>query len=189
MTVADEQVDVCDESGQVVGTATRAEMRAGRLWHRTVFIAVVTSDDRVWVHRRADWKDVWPGRWDVCFGGVLGAGEGFDAGAHRELAEEAGIEVAVLEPIGGGAFEHPDCREHARVYLARSDDPCTCPDGEVAEALLVPLADLAAWAAAHPVVADSEALVLPALLRLDGPGASPGAGPGPDPGPSPSLPR
>ena len=185
MAVADELVDVCDEDGRVVGTATRAEMRAGRLWHRTVFIAVVTSDDHVWVHRRADWKDVWPGQWDVCFGGVLAAGEDFEAGAHRELAEEAGISVAALEPIGGGTFEHADCREHARVFLARSDDPCTCPDGEVAEALLVPLAELAPWAGGREVVADSAALVLPALVRLgsDGPtGSSPPSASPPRPG-------
>ena len=64
-------MDVLDEEGRVVGVATRAEVRAGNLWHRTVFIAVVTPDDEVVVHQRADWKDVWPSHWDVCFGGVV----------------------------------------------------------------------------------------------------------------------
>ena len=51
------------------------------------------------MHRRAEWKDVYPGYWDVCFGGVLGAGEAWDDAAHRELQEEAGID-APLELLG-----------------------------------------------------------------------------------------
>ncbi|MEN9507404.1 MAG: hypothetical protein RI958_3330, partial [Actinomycetota bacterium] len=35
-----ELVDVVDDDDRVVGTVTRAEMRAGRLMHRAVFIAV-----------------------------------------------------------------------------------------------------------------------------------------------------
>ena len=61
--------------GAVVRLATRAEMRAGNLRHRSVAVVVVTSAGEVVAHRRADWKDVWPGRWDVCFGGVVGVGE------------------------------------------------------------------------------------------------------------------
>ncbi len=170
MAAADELVDVCDETGRVVGTATRAEMRAGRLWHRTVFIAVLTTDDRAWVHRRADWKDVWPGWWDVCFGGVLAAGEGFVDAARRELAEEAGITGVDLAAVSTGRYEDEACREHAAVYVARTDAPCTCPDGEVAEALLVRRDDLAAWVAGRRLVPDSAALVLPHLL---GAGAGP----------------
>jgi len=42
----------------------------------SLYVLVVSLDGRrLLVHRRADWKDVWPGRWDVCFGGVAGAGE------------------------------------------------------------------------------------------------------------------
>jgi 8-oxo-dGTP pyrophosphatase MutT (NUDIX family) len=166
MAAADELVDECDETGRVVGTTTRADIRARRLWHRTVFIAVVTTDARVWVHRRADWKDVWPGWWDVCFGGVLGAGEAFEEGAVRELAEEAGITEVPLARLGGGTFTDETGREVAEVYLARTDEPCTAPDGEVTEARLVALVDLPGFLAGHPVVPDSTSLVVPHLLAL-----------------------
>ena len=49
-----ELVDVVDEHDRVVGTVTRAEMRARRLRHRTVFVLVVSSDGRLLAHRRSD---------------------------------------------------------------------------------------------------------------------------------------
>ena len=86
-------VDIVDESGRVVGTVTRAEMRARNLRHRAVGVLVRTAGGDVVVHRRSDWKDVWPGYWDLAFGGVLQPGEDWIDGARRELAEEAGIEA------------------------------------------------------------------------------------------------
>ena len=69
----DELVDLVDEDDNVVEVVTRAEMRARgeRARHRACYVAVLTSSDELVVHRRADWKDVYPGYWDVCFGGVL----------------------------------------------------------------------------------------------------------------------
>jgi 8-oxo-dGTP pyrophosphatase MutT (NUDIX family) len=163
---ADELVDVLDDRGGVVGVATRAEMRAGNLWHRTVFVAVLTAADEVVVHRRADWKDVWPSRWDLCFGGVVAAGEPWAGAAARELAEEAGVEVAVddLRLLGEGRFDHPLVRERYRFYLVRSNGPFSFADGEVAAVERVPRSALAAWCAGHELVPDTGAVVVPALL-------------------------
>jgi isopentenyldiphosphate isomerase len=158
----DARVDVVAEDGSVIATATRREVRAANLLHRTVFIAVLDGQDRLVVHRRADWKDVWPSRWDVAFGGVVDAGEGWSDAAARELAEEAGVEVA-LEHLGSGRYEDDAVREVAEVYLARSDGPFTFPDGEVAESARVALAELDGWLAAHEVVPDSVTIVVPLL--------------------------
>ena len=109
-------MDVVDAGGTVVGRATRAEMRAGNLRHRTVFIAVVTGDGAVVAHQRADWKDVWPSRWDVAFGGVVAVGESWDEAARRELAEEAGID-APLEPVGVGRYDDGEVVEIAHLFV------------------------------------------------------------------------
>ena len=145
---------------------TRAEVRArgAAARHRACYVAVLTSADELVVHRRADWKDVYPGYWDVCFGGVLGAGEAWDDAAHRELLEEAGVDVP-LELLGIASWEAPDARLNGRVYLARSDGPFTCPDGEVVEVAAVPLAGADEWLAAHDVCPDSVDLVVPRLPR------------------------
>ncbi|MCB0972291.1 MAG: hypothetical protein KDA97_12360, partial [Acidimicrobiales bacterium] len=63
-----EQVEVVDLDGTVVDVVSRARMRRERLRHRCTYVVVVDSDERLVVHRRAEWKDVWPGRWDVAFG-------------------------------------------------------------------------------------------------------------------------
>lgn len=172
MTVADELVDLVDEDDRLVEVVTRAEMRArgAAARHRACYVAVLTSDDRLVVHRRADWKEVYPGYWDICFGGVLGAGEAWHDAARRELAEEAGIELAPEEVVelGRAAWSATDTNLNARIYLARSDGPFTCPDGEVVEVATVPLADLDGWLAGRDVCPDSIDLVVRHLPTLDG---------------------
>jgi 8-oxo-dGTP pyrophosphatase MutT (NUDIX family) len=159
---ADEPVDVVDEHDRVVDTVPRSEIRARRLRHRAVYIAVVTSSGALVVHRRADWKDVYPGYWDVAFGGVLGAGEGWDDAARRELAEEAGIE-APLRELGRRQWADDDNPVVGRIYRADHDGPFTFADGEVTDVATVPLGELGAWLAGRHVCPDSVALVLPLL--------------------------
>lgn len=160
-------MDVVDDLGTVVATTTRREVRAANLLHRSVFVAVVDEGDRVVVHQRADWKDIWPGRWDIAFGGVVDAGEAWEHAAARELAEEAGIAPALVH-LGSGRYEDASVREVAEVYLARSSGPFTFPDGEVAASDRVPLADLGPWITEHDLVPDSVAIVLPHLIELVG---------------------
>jgi 8-oxo-dGTP pyrophosphatase MutT (NUDIX family) len=161
---SEELVDLVDDADRVVEVVTRAEARArgAAARHRACYVAVLTSSEELVVHRRADWKDVYPGYWDVCFGGVLGAGEGWEEAAHRELREEAGID-GPLELLGVVSWEAPDARLNGRVYLARSDGPFTCPDGEVVEVAMVALPALDGWVRAHDVCPDSVDLVLPRL--------------------------
>lgn len=166
---ADEPVEQLDEEGNVVGLVTRAEMRARRLRHRCTYVVVVDDRDRVIVHRRAPWKDVYPGYWDVAFGGVCGVGadgvgEPWVAAARRELAEEAGLTNVALWPLGAVRYEGDDGSILGQVYVTRSRDPITCPDGEVSEVARVPLAELADWVGAHRVCTDSATVVVPLVL-------------------------
>lgn len=167
MSAGAEPVEVVDEDGTVLRLVSRAEMRAANLRHRSVAVAVVTGDGELVAHRRAGWKDVWPGRWDVCFGGVAGVGEEWRAAATRELAEEAGIAVApgALREIGRGSYADDDVSAHIRVYLTTHDGPFHPADGEVAELVLVPLTDLAPWVRGHDLCPDTAALVVPLLAR------------------------
>lgn len=95
---ARELVDVIDDQGRTVATVTRREMRERRLPHRCVYILVFNQRGELFIHLRTATKDVYPGHWDVAIGGVLAAGETFDAGAIREVHEELGVEAAV-EPL------------------------------------------------------------------------------------------
>lgn len=154
--------------GTVLRVVARAEMRARRLRHRCTYVIVVDRSERLVVHLRAPWKDVWPGRWDVAFGGVVGVGEDWGAAARRELLEEAGVDAG-LQALGGGAYDDADVSVLGQVYLARHDGPFTFPDGEVVASDRVPLDDVAGWIAAHEVCPDSLALAVGAFGALAAP--------------------
>ena len=172
-SAAAELVEVVDLAGNVERIVTRAEMRAERLRHRCTYIVVVDEHERLVVHQRAAWKDVWPSRWDVAFGGVVGVGEDWGAAAHRELLEEAGVEAG-LQELGGGAYDDHDVSVLGRVYLARHDGPFTFPDGEVQQADRVPIDEIEIWLQGRQLCPDSLSLAAVALAELASPG---GAGP------------
>ncbi len=165
---AEERVEVVDEAGNVLDVVPRSVMRAERLRHRCTYIVVVDLHERLIVHQRAQWKDVWPGRWDVAFGGVVGVGEDWGDAALRELREEAGVEAG-LQALGGGTYDDFDVSLLGRVFLARHDGPFTFPDGEVLQADRVPLDEVERWIAGRDLCPDSLSLAARALGALAGP--------------------
>jgi 8-oxo-dGTP pyrophosphatase MutT (NUDIX family) len=160
---SDELVDIVDECDNVERVARRSELRRLNLRHRVAFVAVRSSRAEVLVHRRSDTKDVWPGWWDLAVGGVVTAGETYDAAARRELAEEIGLTGVEPERIGEGSYEDGDVQLLARVYALVHDGPFTFVDDEVVEAHFVTLDELRRRIAVDSYVPDSVALVLPLL--------------------------
>jgi isopentenyldiphosphate isomerase len=87
----DEQVDLIDEQDRVIGRAGRRQVRRANLLHRGVGVVCRNSAGQIYVHRRTDSKDVFPGMYDASVGGVVASGERYQDAARRELAEELGI--------------------------------------------------------------------------------------------------
>lgn len=156
-------VEEVDAAGAVTGLVTRAEMRTRRLRHRSVFVAVVSENGQLLVHRRADSKDVWPGWWDIAVGGVVGPGESWEIAAERELTEELGVVGAKLAVLGDGAYEDDHVRLVARAFVCRTDGPFAFVDGEIAEAHWASWPQLQEWLSAKRFLPDSLALVLPRI--------------------------
>lgn len=156
-------VDIIDQFDAVVGTVSRARMRAENLRHRGVGIAVLRGDDKLLVHRRAEHKDVWPGYWDVAAGGVVEAGETYDQAARRELVEELGIEDVTLHPLGLARFEDTDVRVLTHCYFVRFDGEVRFNDGEVVEARWVSPEQYREMLAMHPFCPDSATMFPPML--------------------------
>ncbi|MFJ8084436.1 NUDIX domain-containing protein [Streptomyces sp. NPDC096205] len=88
---ADEILDVVDEHDQVIGQLPRGEVYTRGLRHRCVFIQATDAEGRIFVHRRTATKLVFPSLYDMFVGGVVGAGETYDAAALREAEEELGV--------------------------------------------------------------------------------------------------
>lgn len=159
-----ELVDLVDEHDVVIGTITRAEMRATDAWHRAVYLIVQRGDGAVLIQQRSFAKDFAPGAWDIGAGGVVGAGEAYDDAAERELAEELGVTGVPLEPLGPVRFASVDgLRLHGRAYRVRHDGPFSFDDGEVLRTEWVTVDELAALLAVRPFVPDAPALLLPFL--------------------------
>ena len=135
---ASETIDVVDDEDRVVGKATRREMRERNLLHRAVYIFVVNPLGEVFVHRRTATKDVYPGYWDVCVGGVVVAGETYDAAAEREIAEELGIVGAPARLLGKLRFEDAGTRVHGAVYAAAHGGPFVLQAEEIISGAFVP---------------------------------------------------
>ncbi|MFE7274532.1 NUDIX hydrolase [Streptomyces sp. NPDC057623] len=91
MSAADEILDIVDEQDRVVGQSPRGEAYAKGLRHRSVFIEARDARGRLFVHRRTPTKLVFPSRYDMFVGGVVGAGESYDDAALREAEEELGV--------------------------------------------------------------------------------------------------
>jgi isopentenyldiphosphate isomerase len=125
-----ELVDVVDAEDRVVGRATRAEIRARNLRHRATYILVFNARGQLFVHQRTATKDVYPSYYDVAVGGVVSAGESYDQGARRELAEELGV-TAVPRPILKFQYEDAANLVNGRVYSCAYDGPLTLQAEEI----------------------------------------------------------
>ncbi|WP_285748279.1 NUDIX domain-containing protein [Lentzea sp. NBRC 105346] len=153
--------------GEVVGEVSRVRMRAENLWHGCVVIVVRSFDgSRVYVHKRTDTKDIFPGLYDCAAGGVIDAGETPDDAAAREVKEELGVE-APLTPLFRTIYVDSDTRYHAWVYEARSEGPFTHQPEEVAWGGWMPFEELKAKLAdpGWPMVPDGRAIALEWLRR------------------------
>jgi isopentenyldiphosphate isomerase len=135
---ASELVDVVDAEDRVVGRASRGEVRARRLRHRATYLLVFNGRGELFIHLRTATKDIYPSYWDVAVGGVVGAGESYDAGARRELAEEVGIRDAVPEPLFGFVHEDEANLVNGRVYRVTWDGPVVLQAEEVVRGEWVP---------------------------------------------------
>lgn len=144
--VPDERVAVYDPEGAVVGAAPRSVVRRENLWHAASSIVVRQGAGRIYVHRRTETKDLFPGLLDVAAGGVVLAGEDPAAGAVRELEEELGIRVpdgsGSLVPLGAVPYADRHTRYHAHRFVVQWSGPVRWQPEEVAWGEWVQLAEV-----------------------------------------------
>ncbi len=135
-----ELLDLVDESGCVVGTASRFECHAGCSHaHRAVHVFVKNSAGAIFLQKRARTKLIQPGRWDTSVGGHLASGESYEDAAARELLEELGVR---LDDAGGACafrrlhdyvWRSPVETEHVRTFELACEGPFTLQAEEIDE--------------------------------------------------------
>lgn len=167
----DELLDVCPHPDRdPVAVIERAACRALGITTVAVHLNAFTPDGRLWVARRAEHKQIDPGRWDNLVGGMVSADECEEAALAREAQEEAGLDLAGLALVRGGRL--PVARivpegyqsEILQVYDATlpAGAAPTNQDGEVAEIALRSIGDVLAEIERDAFTLES------ALVALDG---------------------
>ena len=139
---AEEMTDLVDEDDRVIGRAPRSEVRRRNLLHRGVGVLCRNSAGDVYVHRRTDSKDVFPGMYDAFAGGMVASGESYEEAARRELAEELGVVGVELRPLVKQRYRGLDLQTWNTVFEVVWDGPIVHQAPEIAWGAFVPVREL-----------------------------------------------
>ena len=131
MDAADELVIIVDKENTEVGVVPRREMRSGRLRHRATYILVFNAKGELFLQKRTQTKDVFPGYYDIAAGGVVLAGESYEEGAIRELEEELGIRETPLTSLFDFYYEDEHIRLWGRAFSCTFDGELVLQEEEV----------------------------------------------------------
>ena len=154
MGAADEIVTIVDEHNKVLGAVPRREMRAKNLPHRSTYILVFNAQGELYVQKRTMTKDVFPGYYDPAAGGVVLAGESYEQGAVRELAEEMGIRDVPLTWLFDFYFADERTRVWGGAFSCVYDGEVILQEEEVEDVALMPIAEILRRAETEPFTPD-----------------------------------
>ena len=114
---AQELFPLVDETGKVIGSATRGKCHDGsKLLHPVVHLHVFDRDGRLYLQKRPEWKDIQPGKWDTAVGGHVDLGEETMTALRREAKEELGLDSFEPEFLESYVFESSRERELVNAF-------------------------------------------------------------------------
>ncbi len=106
-----------NESGEIVGSATRGECHSGsKILHPVVHLQIFNEQGDIYLQHRPEWKDIQPNMWDTAVGGHIDFGESVDDALRREAAEELGIVDFEAHFVKRYIFESSVEREMIHTY-------------------------------------------------------------------------
>jgi isopentenyldiphosphate isomerase len=164
-----ELVAIVDERNKVIGAVPRREMRAGNLPHRATYILVFNSQGELYVQKRTQSKDVFPGYYDVAAGGVILAGESYEEGALRELEEELGIRGVPLSRLFDFSYNDEAVKVWGAVFSCVYDGEMALQQEEVESGAFLAADEVFRLAATEPFTPDG-LYVLRRYGEIIGPG-------------------
>ena len=96
----DELFDVVDGNNRVIGRERRSVVHSKGLWHRGVYVFLLNGKGEIFMQKRAETKDLYPGLWDLSAGEHMKPGESYEDAAKRGVEEELGVEAVDVKKIG-----------------------------------------------------------------------------------------
>jgi len=99
-TLVMEYFDIVDERDRVISKMTRKNCHSNpHFIHRTVHVFVFNSKKQLFVQKRGENKDMYPGFFGSSATGHVEAGDNYSNTAFRETKEELGFEPEMLTPM------------------------------------------------------------------------------------------
>ena len=128
-----EYLDIVNEDNKVIGNTSKDEIYEKKLNHRIVHIIVINPKTKeIYWQKRSESKSFLPGFYCTSAGGHVQSGESYFEAATRELKEEIGLEVSIID-AGEMIFESDNHKRFIRIYVAYAQNGFNFEDGEVAE--------------------------------------------------------
>lgn len=135
--IMNEWFDVVDENDVVIKRELRSVVHAENLLHRAIHILIFNDAGELFLQKRSQLKDQYPGVWGTSCAGHVDSGEHYDEAAYRELREELGIEAPHLEEL----LYLPACpqtgHEFVKVYKLQHNGPFVLQPEEIDEGMWV----------------------------------------------------
>jgi isopentenyldiphosphate isomerase len=112
----EEWFPIVDEDGNTIGKALRSVCHNGRsmLLHPVVHLHFFNSKGELFLQKRAETKDIQPGKWDTSVGGHVSIDEAPDTAVLREASEELGIKD--ISPVFIIRYIWQSTRERELIY-------------------------------------------------------------------------
>lgn len=98
--VTEEWFDIVDRNGKILGKAPRSQIHGNpSLIHSTIHVHVFNDKGLLFLQKRVQSKDLYPGRWDTAIGGHVSSGESIQQALIRESMEELSLNAASAQPL------------------------------------------------------------------------------------------
>ncbi len=128
----DEWFNIVTPEGKIIGKAPRTLCHGNpNLLHPVIHILVFNSKGELWLQKRAEDKEIQPGKWDTSVGGHIRSGESVDLALLRELEEELGIKRLPNQPLYRYVMQNEIESELVYTFKGIHNGPFKYPQTEI----------------------------------------------------------
>jgi len=133
----EEWFPVVDENGNVTGKALRRICHDGKsmLLHPVVHLHLFNTKGELFLQKRAETKDIEPGKWDTSVGGHVSLDESIDEALLREVREELGLNIFSPGYLIRYIWQSSRERELINSYSTISDENPIINKSEISEGM------------------------------------------------------
>lgn len=130
----EELFPVVDDTGKIIGEATRSECHNGsKILHPVIHLHIFNQDGLLFLQKRSPLKDIQPNKWDSSVGGHIDLGETPEQAVLREAKEELGISIEDFKYITQYIIETDQERELTYCFFSVYNGPFHIDNNEVTE--------------------------------------------------------